>query len=272
MSNLNVTTSKFFDNFFKWSNKRLIQWIIELRLQFKSYFIIPRKGFSRTCECIVSLTLSLVSHTRNVTLFESLLSSSGPPTFVRIGDLVWNQSDDDAQPQEIAVDSVISHPDYSTRLQYNDISLLKLVRQMDFGFYARPACVNTQYQYSQHMAIATGWGLTEYFGSDSDVLQKVTLDFFTFDECTGRFPSNRKLPQGLFQDQQLCAGSKDESKDTCEGDSGGPLQVYHEVHCMYKVVGITSFGKGCGNAGTPGVYTRVSKYVDWIEQNAFTDG
>ena len=51
-----------------------------------------------------------------------------------------------------------------------------------------------------------------------------------------------------------------------QGDSGGPLQVRaHSSMCDFDVVGITSFGLGCAKPDTPAVYTRVSKYVPWIE-------
>lgn len=55
-----------------------------------------------------------------------------------------------------------------------------------------------------------------------------------------------------------------------QGDSGGPLQIYHEESeknkCMYNIVGVTSFGQGCGlSKNHPGVYTRVSHYIQWIE-------
>jgi len=32
---------------------------------------------------------------------------------------------------------------------------------------------------------------------------------------------------------------------------------------MYQVAGISSFGAGCG--GFPGVYTRVTYFLEWIE-------
>lgn len=35
---------------------------------------------------------------------------------------------------------------------------------------------------------------------------------------------------------------------------------------MYDIIGVTSFGSGCGlSKSHPGVYTRVSYYIKWIE-------
>jgi secreted trypsin-like serine protease len=51
-----------------------------------------------------------------------------------------------------------------------------------------------------------------------------------------------------------------------QGDSGGPLQLRaHSPMCDFEVVGIVSFGLGCAKRDTPAIYTRVSKYVPWIE-------
>ena len=56
-----------------------------------------------------------------------------------------------------------------------------------------------------------------------------------------------------------------------QGDSGGPLNCpvtkFRPGQPQYKICGITSWGAGCGNNGYPGVYTRVSKYIDWIDQH-----
>jgi secreted trypsin-like serine protease len=50
-----------------------------------------------------------------------------------------------------------------------------------------------------------------------------------------------------------------------QGDSGGPLQVKITETTAYSIVGVTSFGPGVCGGSTPGIYTRVDKYVDWIE-------
>ena len=61
----------------------------------------------------------------------------------------------------------------------------------------------------------------------------------------------------------ICAGGN-KGEDSCHGDSGGGL--FSEVDGKWEVVGIVSFGAHkCGD-GTPGVYTRVSQYLPWIEQ------
>jgi secreted trypsin-like serine protease len=55
-------------------------------------------------------------------------------------------------------------------------------------------------------------------------------------------------------------------QDTCQGDSGGPLYYSDTINLTKKFVlaGITSYGYRCAEQGYPGIYTRVSYYIDWI--------
>lgn len=106
-------------------------------------------------------------------------------------------------------------------------------------------------------------------GDRSDDLLKVQLNIFRNNECDAFFDRTRKLPDGIVE-SQLCAGNRGGRKDTCEGDSGGPLQVVNPGNnCIFHVIGLTSFGKSCGLANSPGVYTRISSYLDWIEANVW---
>lgn len=53
--------------------------------------------------------------------------------------------------------------------------------------------------------------------------------------------------------------------DTCRGDSGGPLMYFSPLKNQYEIIGIISYGTGCGQENHGGIYTRVSAYIDWIE-------
>lgn len=60
----------------------------------------------------------------------------------------------------------------------------------------------------------------------------------------------------------VCAGGE-EGKDACKGDGGGPMVC--ESKGKWQLTGVVSWGIGCGQSGVPGVYARVSHYLDWIQ-------
>jgi len=64
---------------------------------------------------------------------------------------------------------------------------------------------------------------------------------------------------------QICAGLRWNGDDSCQGDSGGPLVAMDSSQCP-NLVGLVSWGDGCGVGGRYGVYTRISHYEDWIRE------
>lgn len=77
-------------------------------------------------------------------------------------------------------------------------------------------------------------------------------------ECSAIHHSFPILPTNL------CAGVPQGGKGQCSGDSGGPL-VLNDLN-KYQV-GIVSWSeKPCTIAPYPGVYTKVSHYIDWIKE------
>ncbi|XP_011182394.1 trypsin II-P29 [Zeugodacus cucurbitae] len=68
--------------------------------------------------------------------------------------------------------------------------------------------------------------------------------------------------KSFYAPSLICAGvPEDPERDSCAGDSGGPLI------CSGQVVGVVSFGIGCGTPGYPGFYTNVYRYLNWIRAN-----
>uniref|UniRef100_A0A674K8A4 Peptidase S1 domain-containing protein n=1 Tax=Terrapene triunguis TaxID=2587831 RepID=A0A674K8A4_9SAUR len=72
---------------------------------------------------------------------------------------------------------------------------------------------------------------------------------------------------GKFTNHMICAGNLSEDKrvDSCQGDSGGPLMCQRSTG-HWVILGIISWGYGCGRKDSPGVYTKVSKFVPWIKK------
>ncbi|XP_021921296.1 venom protease-like [Zootermopsis nevadensis] len=194
----------------------------------------------------------------------------GLAKWVRLGDLNLRSTDDKTRTQDFSIAQIFRHPGYAKPAHYNDIGLLKLDRDVKFDGYVRPACLHVEQDIPTKMPEAIGWGLTDWIGSKgSDVLLKVGLNFVNPEICNDTFGpliGGRELRVGITADSMLCVGDLNGGKDTCKGDSGGPLHIrLSEPYCMFDVMGITSFGTICGSKNAPAVYTRVSHYVPWIE-------
>lgn len=188
--------------------------------------------------------------------------------WANLGDLDTSTEEDEADPVTIRISERFVHPGYTGRELYHDIALFKLIKDAPLGIYIRPICLNTRRTVLQSKATATGWGLTQYRGRGSSKLQKVEVEMVDSGRCNNSYShytgKGRQLPSGIVADYMLCAGG-DGRKDSCQGDSGGPLHIaLDSPYCMYSVIGVTSFGRGCGTS-TPGVYTNVFNYLSWIE-------
>jgi secreted trypsin-like serine protease len=194
----------------------------------------------------------------------------GDPKWVRLGELNLNDTTEDADPQDFDVEAVFVHPDYKPPSHYNDVALLKLKKTVLFNLYIKPACVHTEEKLPNSLIQAIGWGKTDFYGDSSSHLLKVYLTIIKHKTCSKSYSniSERKLAKGIEDKSQICAGDAS-GKDTCPGDSGGPLQFWQsssgELLDHFVVIGITSFGKACGVENSAGVYTRVSFFRSWIE-------
>lgn len=168
--------------------------------------------------------------------------------------------------QDYKIEEATTHPSYYKPQLRNDIALLRLKEVVKFTFAIQPVCLpiskeERERDFNGEKVVVTGWGTTE-LGTHSSVLLKVILPVVPLKECAAVYKTTV-----LITKVQVCAGGED-GKDSCSGDSGGPLLFVGRTPdggVGYIQHGIVSFGpRYCGTAGKPGVYTRVSIFVEWI--------
>ncbi|XP_076137881.1 transmembrane protease serine 2-like [Alosa pseudoharengus] len=122
---------------------------------------------------------------------------------------------------------VVTFPDYDSKTHNNDISLMKL---------------HDPFQIS---------------GAAASKLMEAQVSLISRAEC-----NSPKVYDGKISHSMICAGNLQGGVDRCEGDEGGPLVT--EKESLWWLVGVTSWGQGCGRVNKPGVYGNVAYFLDWI--------
>ncbi|XP_046389305.1 transmembrane protease serine 9-like [Ischnura elegans] len=141
----------------------------------------------------------------------------------------------------------------------NDVGVMKVSPSFVFGNGVEPIKLPQRGLETPAGANATivGWGRVYAGGPGPDNLLKADINIFDHEKCTAMYDSPADMH---VYDSQICAGG-DGVKDACNGDSGGPLLVNNEI------VGIVSWGRPCAVKGYPTVFTKVSDFIDWIENH-----
>lgn len=155
------------------------------------------------------------------------------------------------------------HDHYNPKTWENDVGLVFLkpdstksvaVRPMN---YAKTLPVG---KLENANLVVTGFGSASSAGTV--VLanrQEINVPYVPRDRCQTGY-KDLDIRDGMF-----CAGNIDlGGKDSCHGDSGGPLMIRKDGESDLQV-GIVSWGaEACAQPGRAGVYTNVSLYADWI--------
>ena len=153
----------------------------------------------------------------------------------------------------LGVTAVSVHPKFSQTTMRYDAALLVLDHAI--SGVRTPAVADSSPRAGSTVS-AAGWGATSDDGGGMPVhLRSVVLKVGTTSSCT----RGNATEGAYFAPSMLCASNP--GRDTCSGDSGGPLISTHNGHAV--LVGITSFGQGCAEARHPGVYTRASAIHAW---------
>ncbi|XP_077130110.1 uncharacterized protein LOC143785261 [Ranitomeya variabilis] len=172
----------------------------------------------------------------------------------------------------VNVKKIIRNPSFSDIGSLGDISLIELANNVNFTSYILPVCLptaNVTFPMGL-MCWITGWGDTRSGVSlpSPMTLQEVSLPLIDTQTCDELYhiSSTTSNSTPIILGDMICAGYKIGGTDSCQGDSGGPLVCSQEG--QWFLAGLVSWGEGCGQLNRPGVYTKVTSHIDWINMNA----
>ncbi|XP_023801267.1 acrosin-like isoform X2 [Cyanistes caeruleus] len=164
------------------------------------------------------------------------------------------------------VKKVVIHPYYISAANYSyDIAILQLDQPVLCSQYIQLACVaDPALRVSElYNCWIAGWGYTtEKSQQSADRLQEAKVQLIDVQLC-----NSTGWHTGIVQPHNLCAGYPEGNIDTCRGDSGGPLMCQDNNAEYWWVVGISSWGRGCGRPKWPGVFVSTQYFYDWIVYN-----
>lgn len=162
--------------------------------------------------------------------------------------------------QEVPVASTWVNPDYDSRTNRGDVAVLRLKEALPAKSAMRMAEPGDAAYKAGSAASVYGWGDTSGNGAYATSLRAARVNMLADEECARAYPGNS---EGTFDAASMvCAGVENGGRDACQGDSGGPLIANG------RLVGLVSWGVGCGERGRPGVYTRISAVADAVRAHS----
>ncbi|CAH4031759.1 unnamed protein product [Pieris brassicae] len=178
--------------------------------------------------------------------------------------------------QDMAVEKAIPHSEFIRMPPRNDIALLRMEGEIDLSYNnVEPICLpitsELQNRVLHHKTgTVAGWGVTDT-QIESTKLMIVDFPVKSNSDCKMFFENTvNQYPKAQWNEtmkNQFCAGES--GKDSCKGDSGGPFMIkdiYKDVS-RYVQYGVVSHGPPRCGSDTPGFYTDVRKYINWILDN-----
>ncbi|MCX2923693.1 S1 family peptidase [Streptomyces sp. NEAU-W12] len=161
------------------------------------------------------------------------------------------------QGEEIAVRETWVNPGYDPVGNSGDFAVLTLAAPLPSGSVIGMAGADDPGYRADTPATVYGWGDTTGFGTYAGSLHAARVRVLRDTVCEAAYPGGA---EGAYRaGTMLCAGEQAGGPDACQGDSGGPLVAEG------RLIGLVSWGGGCGWADSPGVYTRVSEVVRTLD-------
>ncbi|MEU3615202.1 serine protease [Streptomyces sp. NPDC006872] len=166
--------------------------------------------------------------------------------------------------QEVSVRSVWVNPGYDSASNAGDFAVLTLAGSLPAAAVIGMAAEGDAAYEPGADAVVYGWGDITGFGAYAHSLRAASVHVLADELCEQAYPASA---DGMYVARSMvCAGEIRGGRDACQGDSGGPLVA------QGRLIGLVSWGSGCGRPGSPGVYTRVSDAVRTLKWDVATRG
>uniref|UniRef100_A0A8D1SFF0 Coagulation factor IX n=1 Tax=Sus scrofa TaxID=9823 RepID=A0A8D1SFF0_PIG len=175
----------------------------------------------------------------------------------------YNTEETEPTEQRRNVIRAIPHHSYNATVNKysHDIALLELDEPLTLNSYVTPICIADK-EYTNIFlkfgsGYVSGWGRVFNRGRSATILQYLKVPLVDRATCL-------RSTKFTIYSNMFCAGFHEGGKDSCQGDSGGPHVT--EVEGTSFLTGIISWGEECAVKGKYGIYTKVSRYVNWIKE------
>ncbi|KAF8788421.1 Serine protease filzig like protein [Argiope bruennichi] len=154
---------------------------------------------------------------------------------------------------------IIRFPEYRPYSFRADIAIIEFERPVQWASGVRAAWLPPPDLRLEAGTIVSvyGWGRLQYDGGHPRFLQSTELPVVENHICQHQFKTH-------IEPSMICAGGQ-EGHDACIGDSGSGLVV--RLDNEFVLCGLVSFGRRCALPRVPGVYTRISSFIEWIYKN-----
>jgi secreted trypsin-like serine protease len=151
----------------------------------------------------------------------------------------------------------------------NDIAIITLAEPFDtsvsnVALLTLPP--DNSNQFVGTVCTLSGWGRNIHYEELPDALQKVDMPVISTYECIARMDTYSGVTG--CDDSQISVYDVSDSKGTCDGDSGVPLNC--PLFGRSVVAGVGSFyvsRQGSCLTYYPSVFTRTGSYLNWIILN-----
>jgi len=158
---------------------------------------------------------------------------------------------------------IVRHPAYgmSKGKLGSDLALLKLADRVE-NIPTLPLSNTLGGTRPGTMTRTMGWGRTADRGLRAISLRTVDVPIISKKSIDAIPIYGEELPR-----DSLLAGDSEGEKDTCDGDSGGPLLERNVLRGEWRLLAVVAGGSdlGCAIKGAPGLYTSIESHLSWIE-------